>query len=183
MPSPSAALAMEPLLPLLLAMAPRTSLALPLPHRVIAAPAQHAAKVCCPVFLDAAPFQNRCAQVHPAGHICWGHTSMLIADPTAPWPSSAPLQPAATAVIIVPATGLHGQCHHPGKPVQAGGIVGQVDPACTHQMLTLPAPTRCIKALLARVSPLPFLPLFGREDNARSTHTDNSPRASVHAVF
>ncbi len=63
-----------------------------------------------------------------------GTPAAQIAGPTAPWPSSVPLWPAAIAVVIVPAARVRGQCHHPGKPVQAGGVLGLVDPACTHQV-------------------------------------------------
>ncbi len=48
--------------------------------------------------------------------------------------------------------------------------------------LTLPAPARCFKVLLAMVPPPPLLPVFDGEDNTRSTHTNSSSTASAHAV-
>jgi hypothetical protein len=48
--------------------------------------------------------------------------------------------------------------------------------------LTLPAPTRCIKELLAVVSPPSSSPLFGGADNVHSMHTVSSPTVLVHAV-
>jgi hypothetical protein len=36
---------------------------------VAAAPTHNATKVCCPIFLDVAPLQDRHARVHPAGHL------------------------------------------------------------------------------------------------------------------
>jgi hypothetical protein len=106
------------------------------PSLIAAAPAQHAAKVCCPVFLIIAPLQNGRAQVHPAGHLSCGNTSSANhgSDSALALLHSAPLRPIAIAVIIFPATGVRGQSHHPGKPVQADGVVDQVDPAHTHQV-------------------------------------------------
>jgi hypothetical protein len=48
--------------------------------------------------------------------------------------------------------------------------------------LTLPAPARCLKALLAMVLPLPPPPLFCGEDNTRSTNANSIPAALAHAV-
>jgi hypothetical protein len=53
---------------------------------------------------------------------------------TAPRPSSAPLWPVAIAVVVVLVVGVHGRCHHSGKPMQAGGVVDQVSPARAHQV-------------------------------------------------
>jgi hypothetical protein len=47
--------------------------------------------------------------------------------------------------------------------------------------LTLPAPTMCLKVLLAMVLPLLLL-LFGREDNAHSMHANSGPIKLVHTV-
>jgi hypothetical protein len=47
----------------------------PLPGLVATAPAHHAAEVRCPVILDFTPLQNGHSWVHPAGHLCCGHTS------------------------------------------------------------------------------------------------------------
>ncbi len=44
-----------------------------------------------------------------------GRPAVKIAGPTAPWPSSAPLWPAAIAVVIVPIAGVRGRCHYPGN--------------------------------------------------------------------
>jgi hypothetical protein len=49
--------------------------------------------------------------------------------------------------------------------------------------LTLPAPARCIKVLLAMVPTLPLPPAFDGEDNARSTHANSSPTALAHTIF
>jgi hypothetical protein len=48
--------------------------------------------------------------------------------------------------------------------------------------LTLPAPTRCVKELLAVVSLPSSPPLFGGEDNVHSMHTVSRPTVLVHAV-
>jgi hypothetical protein len=48
--------------------------------------------------------------------------------------------------------------------------------------LTLPVPTRCIKALLAIVPPLLLPPLFDKEEDIHSMHADSSPTTSAHAV-
>jgi hypothetical protein len=48
--------------------------------------------------------------------------------------------------------------------------------------LTLPVPTRCVKELLAVVSPPSSPLLFGGEDNVHSTHIVSSPTMLVHAV-
>ncbi len=63
-----------------------------------------------------------------------GTPAVQIVGWTAPWPSSTLLWPAAITVIIHPAAGVCGRCHHPGEPVQAGGVVGRVDPTPTHQV-------------------------------------------------
>jgi hypothetical protein len=62
-----------------------------------------------------------------------GIPAAQIAGRTALWPSSTPLWPAAIAVIVILAAGVRRHCHHPDKPVQAGGVVDQVDPALAHQ--------------------------------------------------
>jgi hypothetical protein len=49
--------------------------------------------------------------------------------------------------------------------------------------LTLPAPTRCVKVLLAMVPPLPPPPLlFGSKDNACFRNSNSSPTALVHII-
>jgi hypothetical protein len=48
--------------------------------------------------------------------------------------------------------------------------------------VTLPAPARCVKALLAMMPPLPPPPSFSREGNAHSTNANSSPTALVHAI-
>jgi hypothetical protein len=50
--------------------------------------------------------------------------------------------------------------------------------------ITLPAPARCVAALLATVPPPPPLPplLVGREDDADSTNGNSSPAVLAHAV-
>jgi hypothetical protein len=101
-----------------------------------------------------------------------GKPVVKIVGPEAPWPSSALLQPATIAVIVVLVTGVCGQCHHPGEPVQAGGVVDQVD---------LPAPARCIKALLAMVPPLLLPPSVSKEEDTRFTNANNSPTALAQA--
>jgi hypothetical protein len=63
-----------------------------------------------------------------------GTPAAQIKGPTVPWPSSALLWPPAIAVAVVLVAGVCGQCHHPCKPVQAGGVVDQVDPACAPQV-------------------------------------------------
>jgi hypothetical protein len=63
-----------------------------------------------------------------------GTPAVQIAGTTVPWPSSAPLWPATIAAVIAPAAGVRKQCHHPGKPVQAGGVVGQVNSAHARQV-------------------------------------------------
>ncbi len=112
---------------------------------------------------------RRRARVHPAGHLRCRHTSGANCGPTAPWPSFALLQPAAVTMIVVLVAGVHGQRHHPGKPVQAGGVFD----------LSLPVPTRCVVAFLAMVLPPPPLPLMGGEDEAHSTNTNISPIRSA----
>ncbi len=48
--------------------------------------------------------------------------------------------------------------------------------------LTLPAPARCVKVLLALV-PLPLLPpSFSRDDNARCMNANSSPTALVYTI-
>ncbi len=69
---PPWALAMEPLRPPLPAMVPR------MPSASLAC-CHHPCPPCrqnpLPVFLNFAPLKNRHARVHPAGHLCCGHTS------------------------------------------------------------------------------------------------------------
>ncbi len=48
--------------------------------------------------------------------------------------------------------------------------------------LTLPAPARCVKVLLAMVPLPPLPPLVGREDNTLSTNTNGSLTELVRAV-
>ncbi len=48
--------------------------------------------------------------------------------------------------------------------------------------LTLHAPARCIKALLAMMLPPPLPPLFVGEYNACSTHANSSPTVSAYAI-
>ncbi len=101
-----------------------------------------------------------------------GKPAAQIAGPTAPWPSFAPLRPAAVTIIVVLVSGVPRRCHHPGKPVQAGGVLD----------LSLPMPAGCIVALLAMVAPPPLPPLVGGEDKAHSTNANSSPAALAHAV-
>ncbi len=119
---------------------------LQLPGLVAAAPAHHAAKVRCPVFLDIAPLQNGRARVHPTGHLQGRHMSSANLRAHSTLVLFAPLWPTANALVAITVTWVCRQCHHPGKPVQAGGEVDQVDPA--HWW---------VKALLAMVPP-PLLP-------------------------
>jgi hypothetical protein len=48
--------------------------------------------------------------------------------------------------------------------------------------LTLSAPARCVKALLAMRPPLLLPPSFGKEDDTCSTHTNSSSTTSAHAI-
>ena len=48
--------------------------------------------------------------------------------------------------------------------------------------LILPAPARCVVALLVMVPLPPLPPLVGKEDDTRSTNTNSSPAALVHTV-
>ncbi len=106
----------------------------PPPGLVAPAPAHHAAKVRCPVFLDVSPLQTDVPGSNPQAISAAGTPAAQITGPTVPWPSSAPFWPATVAVVIVLEAVVRGQYHHPGKPVQAGEVVGRVDPACTRQV-------------------------------------------------
>jgi hypothetical protein len=123
---------MEPLLSPLLAIAVRTSSASTalLPPPPPTTPPKSVAQFFWTLLLSKTDMPGSTSQAIFAV----GTPAVQIAGPTAPWPSSDPLLPAAIAVFVVLATGVRGQCHHPGKPVQAGGVVGQVDPACARQV-------------------------------------------------
>ncbi len=70
-------------------------------------------------------------------------------------------------------SGVCRQCHHPGKPVQAGGEVDRVDPARARQVRQ---GTPCDGATAAVAA------IIWGEDNACSTHANSRPTALVHAV-
>jgi hypothetical protein len=147
-----------------------------LPCLIATTPAHRAAGVCCPVCQVVTPLQDRRARVHSTGHLCQGE---------------------------------HQQCklqvwQHPSSPLLCSGLPpspllsswskGCADVATTLAILfrqvekltelTLPAPTRCIAALLAMVSPppLPLPPSVGEEDDARSTYANSNPAVLAHAV-
>ncbi len=129
---PPRLLAMAPLPPPLLVMALRMSsaspalLPLPVPTALPMSVGQFARIVL--------PSKTDVPGSIPQAISTVGTPAVQIAGQTAPWPFSASLQSTAIAVIVILVAGVHGQCHHPGKPVKAGGVVDQIDPACTRQV-------------------------------------------------
>ncbi len=63
-----------------------------------------------------------------------GTPAAQITDPTAIWPSSALLWPAAIIAATLPVAVVRAQCHYPCEPVQAGGALDRVNPASTRQV-------------------------------------------------
>ncbi len=121
---PSRVLTMAASPPPLSGMVPRTSstfptlLPLPLPTMLLMSVA---------LCQDVDP--HRHAWVHPTGHLCCRLTSSTNHGSNSALAFLRPLWPAAIAVAVVPVAGVHEQYHHPGKPLKAGGVVDQVDPA------------------------------------------------------
>ncbi len=79
-----------------------------LPGLVAPAPTHHAAKVHCQFFWTLLPSKTDVPGSTPQAISAVGTPAAQIAGPPAPWPSSAPLWPAAIAVVIVLAAKVRG---------------------------------------------------------------------------
>jgi hypothetical protein len=124
---PPGVLATAPLPPLPVAMAPRMSSASPAlsPLLLPTVPPMSVAQFARTLL----PSKTDVPRSTPQAISAAGTPAVQIAGPTVPWPYSAPFRPTAIAIIVVTVDGVHGQHHHPGKYVQAGRQVEQVDPA------------------------------------------------------
>ncbi len=120
------------------ALAPATSNGakdvLRLPCLIATAPAHSVVDVHCPVSRTLLPSKTDVPGSTPQAISTAGTPAAQIVGLAVPWSSFPPLLPATIAVVVVPVSGVCGQCHHPGKPMQAGRVVDQVNPAHTHQV-------------------------------------------------
>ncbi len=104
-----------------------------------------------------------------------GTPAVQIAGPTAPWLTSAPLWPSAIAVVIILAAGVCKQCHHPGEPVQTGGVVGQVNPAHAHQVHQGAPCNGAATAVAAGIQQGGQRPLHARQQQPHRVGAHHSP--------